>query len=132
MGSLTTPSPQHEMPPVTKVQMGCRMMQSTMEAQYEAMGSMTTPPPQQAAFTDAASMQRQMLTWQMQQLRPVRPAQLQLTYNSRDNPVAQYQDAPPNPMVSNAWPPNPMVSNAWPPNPVVSNVQTCIEQCPAC
>ena len=81
------------------------MMQSTMEAQYEPMGvSMTTPPPQQAAFADAASMQRQMLMWQMQQLRPVRPAQLQLTYSSHDNPVAQYQDAPPNSMVSHVQP----------------------------
>lgn len=88
----------------------CRLMQSTMEAQYDSMGSVTTPPPQQAAFGphaafgDAASMQRQMLAWQMQQLRPVKPAQLQLAYHSHDNPVAHFQDAPSNPMVSNFEP----------------------------
>ena len=60
------------------------------------MGPQQHQQPQSA--TDAASLQRQMLTWQMQQLRPVRPQplQLQLPYTSRDNPVAQqdtYRDA---------------------------------------
>lgn len=74
-----------------------------MEAQYDSLGTMTAPPPQQAGFGDAASMQRQMLTWQMQQLKPVRPAPLQLTFNSHDNPVAHYQDAPANPMVRSMY-----------------------------
>ena len=41
---------------------------------------------QPAGAGDFGSMQRQMLAWQMQQLRPLKQQPLQLTYN---NPVAQ-------------------------------------------
>ena len=67
-----------------------------MQAQYDP----SDPQQQlQIPFGDAASMQRQMLAWQMQQLRPVRAGQLQLPYHSHDNPVAQHQDGSPPGMV---------------------------------
>lgn len=70
------------------------MMQATVQAQYDP-----SQPQQQLvpSFGDAASMQRQMLAWQMQQLRPVKQGPLQLTYH---NPVALYPDAMPQSMVS--------------------------------
>ena len=68
------------------------------QAQYQPlalMGPQQQQQQQQSPANDAASMQRQMLAWQMQQLRPTRQQPLQLPYTSHVNPMAQqdmYQD----------------------------------------
>ena len=82
---------------------GCRMMQATMQTQYEPSTIMA--PPQQLAFGNASSMQRAnprqghyqplALMGPQHQLGPGRQHPLQLPYTSHLNPVAQqdnYQD----------------------------------------
>lgn len=60
------------------------------QAQYQPLAIMGPQQhQQQSSADDAASMQRQMLAWQMQQLRPVRQQPLQPPYTSHVNPVAQ-------------------------------------------
>ncbi len=80
---LTLMPPQQQQMPYSNMQ-GAKQRQ----AQYEPLALMG-PQQQQAAGGDVGSMQRQMLAWQMQQLRPVRQQPLQLAYTSHVNPVAQ-------------------------------------------
>jgi len=82
---LTLMVPQQQQMPYSNMQ-GAKQRQ----AQYEPLALMgPQQQQQQAAGGDVGSMQRQMLAWQMQQLRPVRQQPLQLAYTSHVNPVAQ-------------------------------------------
>lgn len=88
----------------------CRMMQATLQAQYEPLALMPAPqqmqrqqqqqpvyqhralmPPQhvQPAAHDLPSMQRQLLAWQQRQQQPIRQQLMQLPYTSHTNPAAQ-------------------------------------------
>ena len=83
---LTLTAPQQQQMPYSNMQ-GAKQRQ----AQYEPLALMGPhhQQQQQAGGGDVGSMQRQMLAWQMQQLRPVRQQPLQLAYTSHINPVAQ-------------------------------------------
>ena len=83
---LTLTAPQQQQMPYSNMQ-GAKQRQ----AQYEPLALMgpQQQQQQQAGGGDVGSMQRQMLAWQMQQLRPVRQQPLQLVYTSHVNPVAQ-------------------------------------------
>ncbi len=82
---LTLTAPQQQHMPYSNMQ-GVKQRQ----AQYEPLALMgPQQQQQQAGGGDVGSMQRQMLAWQMQQLRPVRQQALQLGYTSHVNPVAQ-------------------------------------------
>lgn len=85
---LTLMAPQQQQMPYSNMQ-GAKQRQ----AQYEPLALMSPhqqqQQQQQAGGGDVGSMQRQMLAWQMQQLRPVRQQPLQLAYTSHVNPVAQ-------------------------------------------
>jgi len=88
---LTLTAPQQQQMPYSNMQ-GAKQRQ----AQYEPLALMgpQQQQQQQAGGGEVGSMQRQMLAWQMQQLRPVRQQPLQLAYTSHVNPVAQQDGFP--------------------------------------
>ena len=95
----------------------CRMMQATLQAQYEPLALMPAPQQMQrqqqqqqqhavyqqlalmspqhmqpAAHVDSPIIQRQLLPWQQQQQlqrQPIRQQLMQLPYTSHTNPAAQ-------------------------------------------